>query len=126
MRRSARLPNDSEDDGVISFRACKKFRRCRTRVGCAGVSGKSGGVDRDESSLGTLPSSSCSGDELDIDDESSLSRVAGAIGEDDKDSSFVEFLSNCCCDDEIVIDEGDSRLMTGIGEIDVSDEDVDR
>lgn len=129
MRRSARLPNDSEDDGVISLSACKKFRKCKTRVGCAGVSGILGileDVDGDESLLETLLSSGCSADEVDVDDEASLSRVAagaiGSKGEDGKDSSFVRCLSNCCCDDELVIDGEDSRFMAAIN---ASEEDVD-
>ena len=65
--------------------------------------------------MGTLLSNGCSGD------EASLSRVAtgaiGSEGEDGKDSPFVRFSSNCCCDDEFVIDEGDSGLVAGIGGI---------
>jgi hypothetical protein len=130
LRRSARLPNDSEDEGVISLSACKKFRKCKTRVGCAGVFGNSGDVNGDDSLSETWLSSGCSADKVDVDDEASLSRVAaGAIGsksEDGKDSSFVKYLSNCCCDDELVIDGEDSRLMAGNGEINASEEDVDK
>ena len=90
MRRSARVPNDSEDEGVISLSACKKFRRCKTRVGCTVAAGP-----------------------------------IGSKGKDGKDSSFVRFLSNCCCDDEINIDGEDLLLMVGHGAINFSDEDVD-
>ena len=90
-----------------------------TLLGCTGVSGR-GPVDCGESPSGTLLSNGCSGDEVDIDGEASLSGVAtGGIGsktEDDKDSSFVRSLSNCCSgDDEVVTDVGDSSLMAGIG-----------
>ena len=125
MRRSARLPKDSEDDGVISLRACKKFRRCKTRLGCSGVSCGPGGEDCDELSLGTLLFNSCCGDEMVVDDEGLLSTAAaGAIGSESvggKDSSFGRFLSNCCCSDEMIIDEGDSALIGAIG---ISDKDV--
>ena len=72
--------------------------------------------------MGTLLSKSCSGDEVDIDGEASLSRVAtGAIGSeggDGNDSPFVGFSSNCCSDDdETVIDEEDSVLVAGTGAI---------
>jgi len=125
-----RLPNDSEDDGVISLRACEKFRRCKTRVGYAEVSCGSGSEDRRDSSLEKLLSNGCCGDEMVIDGEALLSVVAaGAIGsesDDDKDSSIVIFSSNCCCGgDDRIIDGEDSSLIAGIGVISVSDEDVE-
>ena len=60
-----------------------------------------------------------------MNDEGLLSTVAaGAIGSesvDGNDPSFGRFLSNCCCSDEMIIDEGDSALIGAIG---ISDEDV--
>ena len=79
-------------------------------------------------SLGTLLSNGSSGG--DIDGETSLLRVAsGAIGSEGEDtkgsisvvSSSIRASSDCFCDesndDGIVISEGDSGLVAGIGAI---------
>ena len=128
MRRSARLPNDSEDDGVISLRACKKFRRCKTRLGCSGVSCSPGSEGGDDSSLGTLLFNGCCSDEIAVGDETLLSMASSGVVDsgsvDCKFSSFGRFSSNCRCE-ETITERVDSPLMAGIGVMNVSDEDDD-